>query len=195
MGGGERQRRRTGAALAALSGHQAEVATSGESLRQIAAETTETSGQAVEELLHRLSGEIERSGASLRDTVTRSAEARPVGALIADRRPRCAGRIFAGDRHLRTASSAVDQSVAGAGERLTAVQGGLAARVEEFQRALGGISAQVATLGRLASSTQADAVALAAAASPSMPMRLAWSAFRPCAPARRRFHACASSAA
>ena len=57
---------------------------------------------------------------------------------------------------------AIDHAVVSAGERLTAVQGGLAARVEEFQRALGGIASQVATLGRLTSTTQADATALAA---------------------------------
>ena len=106
--------------------------------------------------------QLEASGATLRNSVSLSAET-SVGALTG-----------AGDRlrneltqvidNLGKTSAVIDQTVASAGQKLSAVQGGLAARVEEFQRALGGIASQVATLGRLSSTTQADASALADAA-------------------------------
>ncbi len=64
--------------------------------------------------------------------------------------------------NLGQTSAVIDQAIGSAGDRLTAVQSGLATRVEEFQHALGGISSQVAALGRLSTTTQSDASTLAA---------------------------------
>ena len=63
--------------------------------------------------------------------------------------------------NLGQTSAVIDQAIGSAGERLTAVQSGLATRVDEFQHALGGISSQVADLGRLSATTQSDASTLA----------------------------------
>jgi hypothetical protein len=63
--------------------------------------------------------------------------------------------------NLGQTSAGIDQAIGSAGDRLAAVQSGLATRVEEFQHALGGISSQVASLGRLSATTQSDASTLA----------------------------------
>ena len=147
-------------ALSALAGQlRAEVVTSNETLRSLAEETTQRSSEAIEGLLKRMTEQVEASGASLRDTVAESAD-RSAGALAGagDRLRRELTQVL---DNLGQTSTAIDQTVADAGERLAAVQSGLAGRVDEFQRALGGIASQVATLGRLSTTTQADASALA----------------------------------
>ncbi len=58
-------------------------------------------------------------------------------------------------------SAVIDREIGSAGDRLAAVQSGLAARVDEFQHALGAIASQVTALGRISSATQSDAGALA----------------------------------
>jgi hypothetical protein len=63
--------------------------------------------------------------------------------------------------NLGQTSAAIDRTIGSAGDRLAEVQGGLAARVDEFQHALGAIASQVAALGRLSGATQSDASALA----------------------------------
>ena len=63
--------------------------------------------------------------------------------------------------NLGQTSAVIDRAIGSAGDRLAAVQSGLAARVDEFQHALGAIASQVATLGRISSATQSDAGALA----------------------------------
>jgi hypothetical protein len=63
--------------------------------------------------------------------------------------------------NLGQTSVVIDRTIGSAGDRLVAVQSGLAARVEEFQQALGGIASQVAALGRLSATTQSDASTLA----------------------------------
>jgi hypothetical protein len=63
--------------------------------------------------------------------------------------------------NLGQTSAVIDRTIGSAGDRLSAVQSGLAGRVEEFQRALGGIASQVTTLARLSAATQSDAGALA----------------------------------
>ena len=63
--------------------------------------------------------------------------------------------------NLGQTSAVIDRAIGSAGDRLAAVQSGLATRVEEFQHALGGIASQVAALGRLSATTQSDASTLA----------------------------------
>ncbi len=146
--------------LSALSGQlRAEVASSSEALRTVAEETAERSSDAIDALLKRVTEQVAVSGAFLQDAVARSAET-SVGAL-AGTGDRLRNELTQVIDNLGKTSIAIDHAVGSASERLTAVQGGLAARVEEFQRALGGIASQVATLGRLTSTTQADATALA----------------------------------
>ena len=140
---------------------------SGASLRDAVArsagaadDAAQRSTETIDALLKRATGQIEHSGASLREAVAQSAEI-SVGAL-AGTGDRLRNELTQVINNLGQTSAAIDHAVSSAGERLTAVQGGLAARVEEFHRALGGIASQVATLGRLTSTTQADAAALAA---------------------------------
>ena len=140
---------------------------SGVSLRDAVAHTAgeaegaaRRSTEAIDALLRRVTEQIEISGVSLRDAVAESAET-SVGAL-AGTGDRLRNELTQVIDNLGQTSAAIDHAVSSAGERLTAVQGGLAARVEEFQRALGGIASQVATLGRMTTTTQADAAALAA---------------------------------
>ncbi len=83
-----------------------------------------------------------------------------VGAL-AGSSERLRGELVLVIDNLGKTGAAIDHAVDSASNRLAAVQGGLAARVDEFQRALGGIASQVATLGRIASTTQTEAGALA----------------------------------
>ena len=83
-----------------------------------------------------------------------------VGAL-AGSSERLRGELVQVIDNLGKTGAAIDHAVDSASNRLAAVQGGLAARVDEFQRALGGIASQVATLGRIASTTQTEAGALA----------------------------------
>ena len=147
-------------ALSALTGQlRSEVADSSETLRNVAAEATHRSAETIDALLKRLTEQVEASGAKLRETVARSAEG-SVDALSG-----------AGDRlrdeltsvidNLGQTGAVIDQAIGSAGDRLSAVQSGLAARVDEFQHALSGIASQVATLGRLSAATQSDASTLA----------------------------------
>ena len=147
--------------LTSLSGQlRAEIATSTETLRSVAENTSQRSNETRSGLYSGdVTEQIEISGSSLRDALERSAET-SVGAL-AGTGDRLRNELAQVIDNLGKTSSAIDQAVASAGDRLAAVQGGLATKVEEFQRALGGIASQVSTLGRLSSSTQADAGALA----------------------------------
>ena len=148
-------------ALSALTGQlRSEVADSSETLRNVAAEATHRSAETIDGLLRQLTEQVEASGAALGDAVARSAE-NSVGALSG-----------AGDRlrneltlvidNLGETSTVIDRAIGSAGDRLAAVQSGLAARVDEFQHALGAIASQVATLGRISATTQSDAGAVAA---------------------------------
>ena len=110
-------------------------------------------------MLKQLTGQVEASSASLREAVTRSAE-NSVEAL-ADTGGRLRNELTLVIDNLGQTGAVIDRAIGSAGDRLAAVQSGLAARVEEFQRALGGIASQVATLGRLSATTQSDASTLA----------------------------------
>ena len=110
-------------------------------------------------MLKRLTEQVDLSSAALSDSVSRSAE-NSIGAL-AGSSERLRGELVQVIDNLGKTGGAIDHAVDSASNRLAAVQGGLAARVDEFQRALGGIASQVATLGRIASTTQTDAGALA----------------------------------
>ena len=147
-------------ALSALTGQlRSEVAESSEALRKVAAEATHRSADTVEALLKRLTEQVEASSGALGEAVVSSAE-NSVEALSG-----------AGDRlrneltlvidNLGETSAVIDRTIGSAGDRLAAVQSGLATRVDEFQQALGAIASQVATLGRISTSTQSDAGALA----------------------------------
>ena len=110
-------------------------------------------------MLKQLTEQVEASSASLREAVTRSAE-NSVEAL-ADTGGRLRNELTLVIDNLGQTGAVIDRAIGSAGDRLAAVQSGLAARVEEFQRALGGIASQVATLGRLSATTQSDASTLA----------------------------------
>ena len=147
-------------ALSALTGQlRSEVADSSEALRNVAADVTQRSAETIEALLKRLTEQVEASSVSLSETVTRSAE-NSVGSLSGTG-DRLRHELTSVIDNLGQTSAVIDQAIGSAGDRLTAVQGGLATRVEEFQHALGGISSQVAALGRLSASTQSDASTLA----------------------------------
>jgi hypothetical protein len=166
-GAAEGAAQRSSEAIAALLKRTTErIELSGATLRDAVAESAgaaegaaQRSTEAIDALLKRMTERIELSGATLRDAVAESAET-SVGALggTGDRLRNELTQVI---NNLGQTSAAIDHAVSSADERLTAVQGGLAARVEEFQRALGGIASQVATLGRLTSTTQTDAAALA----------------------------------
>ena len=130
--------------LSALSSQlRAEVANSSEAFRSIAEDATQRSGEAIDALLNWLTEQVEMSGASLRDSVERSAEI-SVGTL-AGSGDRLRKELTLVIDDLGKTGASIDQTVAAAGERLSSVQGGLDAKVEEFQRALGGVASQVAT--------------------------------------------------
>ena len=147
-------------ALSALTGQlRSEVADSSEALRNVAADVTQRSAETIEALLKRLTEQVEASSVSLRETVTRSAE-NSVDSLSGTG-DRLRNELTSVIDNLGQTSAVIDQAIGSAGDRLTAVQSGLATRVEEFQHALGGISSQVAALGRLSTTTQSDASTLA----------------------------------
>ena len=106
----------------------------------------------------RLTGEVERSGASLREAVERNAGASVTALSVAgDRMRNELSQVL--DR-LGQASAALDRVVGGAGEKLGAIQGGLGEKIDEMQRALGAMAAQVTALDRLSSTTQSESGAL-----------------------------------
>ena len=147
-------------ALSALTGQlRSEVANSSEALRNVAADVTHRSAETIEALLKRLTEQVEASSVSLSETVTRSAES-SVDSLSGTG-DRLRHELTSVIDNLGQTSAVIDQAIGSAGDRLTAVQSGLATRVEEFQHALGGISSQVAALGRLSATTQSDASTLA----------------------------------
>jgi DNA anti-recombination protein RmuC len=147
-------------ALSALTGQlRSEVADSSETLRNVAAEATHRSAETIDALLKRLTEQVEASGLSLSETVTRSAES-SVGALSGAGN-RLRDELMSAIDNLDQTGAVVDRAIGSAGDRLAAVQSGLAERVDEFQQALSGIASQVATLGRLSATTQSDAGALA----------------------------------
>ena len=147
-------------ALSALTGQlRSEVADSSDTLRSVAAETTHRSAETIDALLRRLTEQVEASGVSLRETVTRSAQS-SVEAL-SDTGNRLRHELTSAIDNLGQTSAGIDRAIGSAGDRLAAVQSGLAERVDEFQHALGGIASQVATLGRLSAATQSDASTLA----------------------------------
>jgi DNA anti-recombination protein RmuC len=146
--------------LSALTGQlRSEVADSTEALRSVAADATSHSADTIEALLRRLTEQVEASGASLRESVTRSAETSIESLAGASGRLR--SELTTTIANLGETSAVIDQAIGSAGDRLAAVQSGLAGRVEEFQHALGDIASQVAALGRLSATTQSDASALA----------------------------------
>ncbi|HEV7479836.1 MAG TPA: hypothetical protein VGO05_06075, partial [Roseiarcus sp.] len=146
-------------ALSALTGQlRSEVADSSEALRNVAADVTQRSAETIEALLKRLTEQVEASSVSLSETVTRNAE-NSVGSLSGTG-DRLRHELTSVIENLGQTSAVIDQAIGSAGDRLAAVQSGLATRVEEFQHALGGISSQVATLGRLSATTQSDASTL-----------------------------------
>ena len=147
-------------ALSALTGQlRSEVADSSDTLRSVAAETTQRSAETIDALLKRLTEQVEASGVSLRETVTRSAQS-SVEAL-SDTGNRLRHELTSAIDNLGQTSAGIDRAIGSAGDRLAAVQSGLAERVDEFQHALTGIASQVATLGRLSATTQSDASTLA----------------------------------
>jgi hypothetical protein len=108
--------------------------------------------------LTRLTGEVERSGASLREAVERNAGASVTALSVAgDRMRNELSQVL--DR-LGQASAALDRVVGGAGEKLGAIQGGLGEKIDEMQSALGAMAAQVTALDRLSSTTQSESGAL-----------------------------------
>ena len=146
-------------ALSALTGQlRSEVADSSQSLRDVAAETTYRSAEAIDALMKRLTEQVEASGAALGEAVARSAE-NSVGALTGTG-DRLRNELTLVIDNLGHTSAVIDRDIGSAGDRLAAVQSGLAARVDEFQQALGAIASQVAALGRISSATQSDAGAL-----------------------------------
>ncbi|HLX97280.1 MAG TPA: hypothetical protein VKR62_01170, partial [Roseiarcus sp.] len=148
-------------ALSALTGQlRSEVADSSETLRNVAAETTHRSAETIDALLKRLTEQVEASSSSLRESVTRSAESSVEALSGAGDRVRNELTIVIDN--LGQTGAVIDRSIGSAGDRLAAVQSGLAARVDEFQHALSGIASQVATLGRLSATTQSDAGTLGA---------------------------------
>ena len=147
-------------ALSALTGQlRSEVADSSEALRNVAADATHRSAETIEALLKRLTEQVEASSASLRESVTRSAESSVESLSGAGDRLR--NELTTVIDNLSQTSAVIDRTIGSAGDRLGAVQSGLAARVEEFQHALGSIASQVTALGRLSSTTQSDASTLA----------------------------------
>jgi DNA anti-recombination protein RmuC len=147
-------------ALSALTGQlRSEVADSSEALRSVAADATHRSAETIEALLKRLTDQVETSGASLREVVTRSAESSVES--LSGTSDRLRSELTSAIDNLGQTSAVIDRAIGSAGDRLAAVQSGLAARVEEFQQALGGIASQVAALGRLSATTQSDASTLA----------------------------------
>ena len=147
-------------ALSALTGQlRSEVADSSETLRNVAAEATHRSAETIDALLKRLTEQVEASGVSLRETVTRSAEG-SVEALSGTGN-RLRQELTSAIDDLGQTGALIDRAIGSAGDRLAAVQSGLAERVDEFQTALSGIASQVATLGRLSATTQSDASTLA----------------------------------
>ena len=133
-------------ALSALTGQlRSEVADSSEALRNVAADATQRSAETIEALLKRLTEQVEASGVSLREAVTHSAE-NSVESLSGTS-DRLRNELMSVIDNLGQTSAVIDRAIGSAGDRLAAVQSGLAARVEEFQHALGGIASQVAALG------------------------------------------------
>ena len=146
-------------ALSALTGQlRSEVANSSQSLRDVAAETTQRSAEAIDGLLQRLTEQVAASGAALGEAVARSAE-NSVGALSGTG-DRLRNELTLVIDNLGHTSEVIDREIGSAGDRLSAVQSGLAAQVDEFQQALGAIASQVTALGRISSATQSDAGAL-----------------------------------
>jgi DNA anti-recombination protein RmuC len=147
-------------ALSALTGQlRAEVADSSEALRRAAAEAAHRSSETIDALLKQLTEQVDASGAALRETVTRSAENSVE--TLAGTGERLRDELTQVIDNLGQTGAVIDRAIVSAGDRLAAVQGGLATRVDEFQRALGSIASQVATLGRLSATTQSDASTLA----------------------------------
>ena len=148
-------------ALSALTGQlRSEVADSSEALRNVAADATHRSAETIEALLKRLTEQVEASSASLRETVTRSAESSVES--LSGTGDRLRNELTSVIDNLGQTSAVIDRAIGSAGDRLAAVQSGLATQVEEFQHALGGIASQVAALGRLSATAQSDATTLAA---------------------------------
>ncbi len=96
----------------------------------------------------------------MRESVTHSAESSVEALSGAGDRVR--NELTVVIDNLGQTGAVIDRSIGSAGDRLAAVQSGLAARVDEFQHALSGIASQVATLGRLSAAAQSDAGALGA---------------------------------
>ena len=102
--------------------------------------------------------QVETSSATLQETVTRSAENSVE--LLSGTGDRLRNELTSVIHNLGQTGTVIDQAIGSAGDRLAAVQSGLAARVDEFQNALSGIASQVTTLGRLSAATQSDASTL-----------------------------------
>ena len=108
-------------ALSALTGQlRSEVADSSETLRNVAAEATHRSGETIDALLRRLTEQVEASSASLRETVTRSAEGSVEALAGAGDRVRT--ELTSVIDNLGQTGAVIDRAIGSAGDRLAAVQ-------------------------------------------------------------------------
>ena len=152
------RRRRSGASATAesigalVSGLAAEVETSTAALRTAAQATQAQSSETISSLVSGLTAEIERCGVALRETVETDAGASVATLNVSSERMRSElGQVL---ERLGQVGSVLDRMVGAAGERLTAIEGGLSEKIEEMQRALGAMAAQVTALDRLSSETR-----------------------------------------
>src|SRR5262249_17469860 len=106
-----------------------------------------------------LTEQVEASSVSFQQTVTHSAE--NSAEALSDTGSRLREELTSVIHNLDQTSAVIDRAIGSAGDRLAAVQGGRAARVDEFPHAPRGIASQVATLGRLSATAQSEASALA----------------------------------
>jgi hypothetical protein len=136
------------------------IAGASDRLRIAADEATQRSTDMIDALVKRAVEQAEQSGVTLRMSVERSAETSVEALTRTEERLRNELLVVTND--LAKTSVQIDQTVASADERLSAVQSSLSSMSEEFQHALGGIASQIAALGRLSATTQADAAALGA---------------------------------
>ena len=108
-------------ALSALTGQlRSEVADSSEALRNVVADATHRSGEAIDALLKRLTEQVEASGATLQETVTRSAE-NSVKSLSGTG-DRLRNELTLVIHNLGQTGAVIDQAIGSAGDRLAAVQ-------------------------------------------------------------------------
>ncbi len=124
-----------------------------------AAETTQAqSVEAIGALVSKLTREIERTGASLREAVETNAGASVSTLNASSERMRSElGQVL---ERLGQVGSVLDRMVGAAGERLVAIEGGLGEKIEQMQHALGAMADQVSALDRLSNETRDESGAL-----------------------------------